>query len=180
MLSSLLRRQRSDDRLAGGARPRGLLDVDHFMVTTEVLEFTIDRLAERGRQGLEAFVLWGGRRLGRGRLEISTAIYPEQQAYDTEEGLLVVVRDDALFVVNRSLNQRGEVLAAQVHTHPGEAYHSITDDALPIVTIVGGLSVVIPDFASAATKSRDRWAWYQLSANARWEPLSRRIKVEFT
>jgi len=35
----------------------------------------------------------------------------------------------------------------QVHTHPGEAFHSATDDAFPIIHTVGFLSLVIPDFA---------------------------------
>jgi len=179
VLSRWLRRERPDAEPAQGARRRGLLDVDLFLVGGQVLEFTVDRLAERGRQGLEAFVVWGGRRLSGGRIHVSSAIYPEQVAYETEDGLLVVVEDDSLFEVNRSLNERGEVLAAQVHTHPTDAYHSSTDDAMPIVTIVGGLSVVIPDFARGATASQRRWAWYRLSARAEWEPPPRRVQVGF-
>lgn len=36
----------------------------------------------------------------------------------------------------------------QVHTHPGAAYHSATDDAYPIVHSPGFLSLVIPRFAT--------------------------------
>jgi hypothetical protein len=36
----------------------------------------------------------------------------------------------------------------QVHTHPGAAYHSATDDAFPIVHSPGFLSLVIPRFAT--------------------------------
>jgi hypothetical protein len=36
----------------------------------------------------------------------------------------------------------------QVHTHPGSAYHSATDDAYPIVHSPGFLSLVIPRFAT--------------------------------
>jgi hypothetical protein len=35
----------------------------------------------------------------------------------------------------------------QVHTHPGEAFHSRTDDEWPMVHVPGFLSLVIPDFA---------------------------------
>lgn len=35
----------------------------------------------------------------------------------------------------------------QVHTHPGSAYHSATDDAFPVVHTPGFLSLVIPRFA---------------------------------
>jgi hypothetical protein len=36
----------------------------------------------------------------------------------------------------------------QCHTHPGAAYHSATDDAFPIITSPGFLSLVIPRFAT--------------------------------
>jgi hypothetical protein len=35
----------------------------------------------------------------------------------------------------------------QVHTHPGRAFHSPTDDDFPIVRTEGFLSLVIPRFA---------------------------------
>jgi hypothetical protein len=35
----------------------------------------------------------------------------------------------------------------QVHTHPGEAFHSPIDDEFPIIHTPGFLSLVIPDFA---------------------------------
>ena len=34
----------------------------------------------------------------------------------------------------------------QVHTHPGRAFHSATDDRFPIVHLPGFLSLVIPNF----------------------------------
>lgn len=39
-------------------------------------------------------------------------------------------------------------LRAQCHTHPGAAYHSATDDALPILKTPGFLSFVVPRFAT--------------------------------
>ena len=35
----------------------------------------------------------------------------------------------------------------QVHTHPGRAFHSPTDDAWPVIHVPDFLSAVIPDFA---------------------------------
>ena len=45
------------------------------------------------------------------------------------------------------LASRGLGVRVQVHTHPGEAFHSDTDDAFPLIHEAGFLSVVIPDFA---------------------------------
>ena len=38
------------------------------------------------------------------------------------------------------------VVRVQVHTHPGRAFHSATDDRFPIVHLPGFLSLVIPNF----------------------------------
>jgi hypothetical protein len=45
------------------------------------------------------------------------------------------------------LADKGLGVRVQVHTHPGEAFHSPTDDAFPLIHEIGFLSLVIPDFA---------------------------------
>jgi hypothetical protein len=59
----------------------------------------------------------------------------------------------------------------QVHTHPGEAFHSATDDHWPIVSQAGFVSIVIPDFA-AGEPSLDR-AWVGcLQVDGTWRRLT--------
>jgi hypothetical protein len=156
------------------------MDVEHFIVNRDVLSFTQERLATRGREQLEAFVLWGGRRDIQHPqvLNFTSAIFPTQTAYRTKQGLLVVIESDSLFEVNKMLFARDEILAAQIHTHPTDAYHSETDDTQPVVTILGGLSVVIPDFAAGGIAAYDRWAWYRLRELGRWDSLPANIRVE--
>jgi hypothetical protein len=38
-------------------------------------------------------------------------------------------------------------ICAQIHTHPGPAFHSKTDDLHPIIHVPGFVSIVVPDFA---------------------------------
>lgn len=45
------------------------------------------------------------------------------------------------------LMERGFGVRVQVHTHPGAAFHSPTDDAYPLIHEVGFLSLVVPNFA---------------------------------
>jgi hypothetical protein len=45
------------------------------------------------------------------------------------------------------LAQENLGIRIQVHTHPGEAFHSPTDDAFPIIHTTGFLSLVVPNFA---------------------------------
>lgn len=149
-----------------------------FVVPRSIIYETIAFLRRVGDEGLEGFVLWSGTPLARGRFQFQSCIIPEQQAMVTPNGLLVTVDGKALFDVNKELHERGETLAAQVHSHPTSAYHSSTDDAFPLVTIVGGLSVVIPDFARHAPRDIEHWAWYRLSKGVIWEAASKSARVE--
>lgn len=74
---------------------------------------------------------------------------PRQTSSRTKRGLLVRVEGKALHKLNMWLYEHGEVLGAQVHAHPDDAYHSDTDDTFPIVTSLGGLSLVVPNFCRA-------------------------------
>lgn len=57
------------------------------------------------------------------------------------------VDDDWLTAFWLRLADTGCGVRVQVHTHPGAAYHSATDDAFPLIHSPGFLSLVIPRFA---------------------------------
>lgn len=149
-----------------------------FTIPRPLLEATVDVLAQAGRRGQEAFVVWGGVvRQGGAEIAFRSGLVPAQQAHNTGGGLLVTVDGDALFAVNRTFYGKGEILAAQVHSHPTDAYHSDTDDCFSLVTLAGALSVVVPDFAVAGLDGLRRWAWYRLTGEAQWEELTRADRV---
>jgi len=156
----------------------GLLSIETFVIPRDVLAETILFLRRIGADGYEGFVLWSGRQESERRFAIRSVMFPKQHASKTHDGLLVTVDGAALFEVNRTAHERGEILAAQVHSHPTDAYHSSTDDTYPLVTIVGGLSVVIPDFARHAPGDIDRWAWFRLSDAASWESAEATTQIE--
>ena len=78
------------------------------------------------------------------------------------------------------LHRSGLLLLAQVHSHPGEAYHSEADDRYAIVTAEGGYSLVAPDFGDAfaiptcAVYRLDCGEWLSLTD----EEVRRLIRVE--
>jgi hypothetical protein len=51
-----------------------------------------------------------------------------------------------LSALNSWLSARRLSVLVQVHTHPGAAFHSPTDDAWPTIEAAGLLSLVVPDF----------------------------------
>ncbi len=97
---------------------------------------------------------------------------PEQKAHKSKDGLFVTVDGEALFRVNQAMYERGEILAAQIHSHPTTAFHSDTDDCFSLVTLRGALSVVVPDFGARGLDAIEDWAWLRLTGLATWRPLA--------
>jgi hypothetical protein len=124
-----------------------LSDVVRFVIPRDVCDLTDATLRDAGRQHAEVFALWTGN-IENGTFTAAGVYVPDQIAHELAEGLCVTVDGEALHTLNLWLYQNRQTLAVQVHTHPTRAYHSTTDDTYPIVTQRGGLSLVVPDFAS--------------------------------
>ena len=68
-------------------------------------------------------------------------------------------------------------IRVQIHTHPGRAFHSATDDGWPIIHTAGFLSLVIPRFARGSVdfadaylvELRDDGIWQEVPVNERLE-----------
>lgn len=148
----------------------GFLDIERVGVPRSVLDATMTHLRAAGATGREGFVIWAGVRSDT-TMRMLECIVPTQAAYRGEKGVCVVIDGDALFRLNVHLHEKRLLLFAQVHSHPTDAYHSETDDTYAVVTTLGGISLVIPDFARAAPTPGD-WAAYRLTGPARWTPLT--------
>ncbi|MDQ0464702.1 hypothetical protein QO010_002486 [Caulobacter ginsengisoli] len=59
----------------------------------------------------------------------------------------------------------------QVHTHPGAAFHSPTDDAFPIIHTVGFLSLVIPNFGLGRVGFEDAYLT-EIQEDGCWRRIS--------
>lgn len=152
--------------------------VERFIVPEALVSQTLRPLQAAGRGGNEAFVLWGGRWEGSTAFRFEQAYLPRQTATRSERGLLVVVDGAELFRVNREFYRLGLTLAAQVHSHPTDAYHSETDDEYPLITLRGGLSAVVPDFGRDGESRSMDWAWYRLTGTGSWAPFVSEEKIQ--
>lgn len=72
-----------------------------------------------------------------------------------------------------ALGRGRRTIRAQVHTHPGPAFHSRTDDLYPIVSSAGFLSLVIPRFAREPQTLADAHL-VRLEADGSWSSLDPR------
>ena len=143
--------------------------IREFVVPADLCDETDRQLREAGLRGNERFILWSGI-VRDDRLLVRTLHCPKQTAYRLARGLSVRVESDELHRLNLWLYENAERLAIQVHSHPTEAFHSDTDDAYPMVTTLGGLSLVVPDFARYGVRGSET-ALYRLS-NSGWGELS--------
>lgn len=143
-----------------------LTQASRFLVPASVVADTETALREAGRDGYERFVLWSGVLAGRDFV-VRTMHVPAQRAYRLPDGLCVTIDGPALHALNVWLYDHAEILGVQVHSHPATAYHSVTDDTYPIVTVLGGISLVIPDFCAEALLAGGQ-ALYRLSPDG-WE-----------
>lgn len=151
-------------------RPPALADVGIVVIPRSIIADTHRLLRESGLKGFEGIALWAGTIADGGTFHVSAVIRPAQRASVTEHGLLAAVDGDEIFRVNKLLNDKGMRLVAQLHTHPGEAYHSDTDDTFPLLSARGALSIVVPDFARGEL-TFERCAVYRLAAGNVWREL---------
>jgi len=114
----------------------------------------------RGRSECVVFLV---ERDGTGRFDV---IHPQHTSagggYEVDNNWL------AEFAVRQTLEPRH--VRAQIHTHPGRAYHSVTDDRYPMVGTTGFISVVVPWFAERRIKPSDLYVC-KLTPDGTWQAL---------
>jgi len=139
------------------------------VVSRRFIDVAMEHLRRVGRQGGEGFAVWAGM-LNGSEFEVTETIIPAQRAVRSRNGVCVIIEPQALHDLNVWLYENKRMLIAQIHSHPGEAYHSDTDDDFPVATVAGAFSLVIPDFAVRPFQW-DTTAVYRLSPIATWDEL---------
>ena len=130
---------------------------------------TIQHLKVGGGDGCETVVLWLGKD---STLQVREVYRPEQRvAIDYFHLPSGAVRQMVGHL--RSTRQR---IIAQVHSHPGSAYHSSADDEWSIVRHEGALYLVVPRFSADTVVGnfKDNTAVYRLDSRDAW------VKVTFS
>jgi hypothetical protein len=147
------------------------LCVQRVSVPRESALTTHKHLRRAGEMNCEGIALWVGRAEER-VFHVYGAYIPEQTAVIDESGVCIVVGGDALHKLNVWLYQHEMQVVAQLHSHPGEAYHSETDNTFPLATTAGSLSLVAPNFARAPFALED-YAVFRLFPENGWVELPR-------
>lgn len=135
-----------------------------LVVEGGLLQRTFLELRRCGRGRRECVVLWtGGAEEPR---RVDGLLHPNH----TADAVGYDIADQWLTANALQLAAERRSIRAQVHTHPGLAYHSRTDDRYPIVAAPGLLSLVIADFARGSVGLAGAHV-AELQADGRWLTL---------
>lgn len=132
---------------------------------SDVIHATLELLRRAGLGGREGIVLWLGQRADE-HIQV-TDVY---QPLHTSKSDMFHITPAGMNALHKELRNRRRMVAAQVHTHPGRAYHSKADDRWAIIRHVGALSLVLPHFAFDTTVETflEAAKVYRFSENSSW------------
>jgi hypothetical protein len=104
---------------------------------------TLAALAWYGTQDSEGLVYWGGAVGAASEIQVLSLL----RVNHDPQGYRAKPSQTASRELLRALRSRDEKLIAQVHSHPGVAFHSPGDDQFATSFHPGFLSIVVPHFA---------------------------------
>jgi hypothetical protein len=132
----------------------------------ELLQKTITVLRRGGDRGEERVALWLSTSAPR-TPAVVVEVYEPDQIAEVDYFRLPPDSMRSLMAHLRSTRRR---IVAQIHTHPGRAFHSDVDAEWAIVRHVGALSLVLPRFAATTTPANflKEVMTYEYSASGHW------------
>lgn len=136
-----------------------------LVITRSCIQGLVECLAPEIKRGNEGIAYLLGQTDGITTVVIA-AIRP--QARTTRGSFAVEARAMALVV--RAAVDRGLQVVGQVHTHPGEAYHSDGDNDGARIAFTGYVSIVLPDYGRQLPAFTGA-ATYFFQAGSRFIPM---------
>jgi proteasome lid subunit RPN8/RPN11 len=130
-------------------------------ISSALVEQTFAVLQEGGTRRCETVVFW----LGKG--STVDEVYRPEQSVSID--YFHLPSESMRSLMNYLKRDRRRILA-QVHSHPGDAFHSKADDDWAVIRHEGALSLVLPRFASTAMLHNfsEQTATFSLSPDDKW------------
>ena len=114
-----------------------------YVVPMGILRSSADALRSLSGGVRESVVLWIGTERAHKAL-VQRILVPQQLASPKH---FEVTLDERVRII-QELGTSGKKVLAQLHTHPGRAFHSCADDRLALPRHTGAISIVVPNFAA--------------------------------
>jgi hypothetical protein len=146
------------------------------VLPSSIMDATREHLSAKGALGSEGALCWAGTLKDNLALVTTALIFADSG----EWGVHIPASQTGLLYAH--CHARGLTLLAQVHSHPGPAFHSPTDERLPHSAEPGFLSLVVPNFGDCSFADFRAWAVFEQTTYERWRawPMSektRRLRV---
>ncbi len=123
-------------------RPEALFTV---LVPHVIADATVRHLRSGGERKCEEFAFWSGHVID-GQIGLVTRVF---RPHTNQTRAYVTIDDDEqLLAMIDIVHTHAELVLCQLHTHPGDAFHSTTDDHGAVTDEVGFLSIVLPAFGA--------------------------------
>jgi len=138
-----------------------------YLIDDQIFVRTQESLRALSGRGVESYVVWVGE-LGdrKGWVRDVWPLNTEAGAYHARVAFAHVL------ALATRVEAKGWYILAQLHTHPSEAFHSRVDDASPLSSQVGFISIVVPDFAQG--EPLVGWAAYEHLGRGKWRRIAAR------
>lgn len=143
--------------------------INKFFVPIGVMKTTKEALLLAGKHGVEGLVFWSGVIKDGDVAYITRAILPSEL---NASRIHATITQRALLEIHADLKKNNEFLFTQIHSHPGEAFHSETDDENPISFKKGFMSLVVPYFGNVPFDDVSHCEVYEYKNSGIWETLS--------
>lgn len=147
--------------------------MNRLLISSALVEQTIAVLQEGGKRRCETVVFW----LGKGNTV--DEVYRPEQSISID--YFHLPSESMRSLMNYLKRDRRRILA-QVHSHPGEAFHSKADDDWAVIRHEGALSFVLPRFAGTTNLHNftEETATFSLSPDDKWIEVSTADVVSVT
>lgn len=122
-----------------------------FYLPQNIWDETVKSVAYYGQFRSEGLVYWGGIVDGAGGITVTSLLCLNH----LPQGGCVRPTSEEMRALLRSLRERDEKLVAQIHTHLGEAFHSLGDSQKATSFHPGFISIVLPGFGRGVASLLD-------------------------
>jgi proteasome lid subunit RPN8/RPN11 len=141
-----------------------------LMLCESVIKPLEQHLYNTGLEQREEAALLAGYIIGKSTGLVTTVILP----YTESNSVGCTLPMDVTAKCFELIHQTGQLVLAQVHTHPGRAWHSNTDNEWAFSDAPGLFSIVVPRFGRYGMRRilTNGVAVYERLANGDWHPLA--------
>jgi proteasome lid subunit RPN8/RPN11 len=143
-------------------------DVKMVYVPRPIIKKTAKYLRWYGKQYYEGLLFWSGIQTTSEDIFVTTCIYPRITSCSAGHARMDAIMGAEVISETR---RRGLIVLAQVHSHPGPAFHSGTDNCYPFVFSEGFFSIVVPYFGKRGMDPLWKCRVYRYGRDEKWHEL---------